>query len=280
MAKSAKRPEIDAVFTMAPPPRASISGMARFIARNTPVRPSSMVCVHTRSSRSPRKFRRRWPLGSAGWPKALLCRMSRPPKAFTVPPIMASMPAGAPASAVMASATPPALVISSATAWARVPSMSATATFAPRSPKPSAVARPMPEPAPETSTTLPSNRITVLPSPRVRSAAEFQRLSEALHPVQRLVEVLAPEVEDELVDAELLVRPDIVRDLLGAARKGPAVGPERGHRGVVDRRLERDRQCRRIAPLGLGQAEELIERRAQLLRAQRHRGVGADRMPA
>jgi len=84
--------------------------------------------------------------------------MSRPPKVFTAPPIMASMPAGLPASAVMVVAVPPAAAISAATASALARSMSATATRAPRSPKPRAVARPMPDPAPETSATLPSNR--------------------------------------------------------------------------------------------------------------------------
>src|SRR5262249_11357283 len=161
---------------------------------------------------------RRWPLGRAGWPKALLCRMSRPPKAFTVPPIIASTPAGAPAAAGIARATPPALVISSGPPRGRAPAVSAAPTLPPPPPKPSAVARPMPDPAPETSTALPSNRITLLPSLRVRSVAESQRLSEALHPVERLVEVLAPEIEDQLVDTELLVGPDVVRDLLGAAR--------------------------------------------------------------
>ncbi len=148
------------MLTIAPPPRASSSGMARFMARNTPVRPSSIVWLHTRSSRSPRKARRRRPSGSVGWPKALLCRMSRPPKARTVPATIASMPSGAPASAAMASATPPVLSISRATVSALAQSMSATPTRAPRCANPRAVARPIPEPAPDTSTTLPSNRMS------------------------------------------------------------------------------------------------------------------------
>src|SRR5690242_5493739 len=144
---------------MAPPPRASSSGMARLVARKTPVRPRSMVWVHTASSRSPVKASRLLPGGRARLPKALLWRMSSPPKVRTVPPTMASMPAGVPASAVMARALPPAAAISAATASALAESRSTTATLAPRAAKPIAVARPMPEPAPDTSATLPSNRM-------------------------------------------------------------------------------------------------------------------------
>ena len=88
--------------------------------------------------------------------------MSRPPKAWTAPPIIASMPSGLPASAAMATAVPPARAISPATVSAFALSMSATATLAPRAAKPIAVARPIPDPAPETSATLPSNRIVAL----------------------------------------------------------------------------------------------------------------------
>src|SRR5581483_2075936 len=155
----AKSPEIDAVLTMAPPPRARSSGRARLVARKTPVRARSMVWVHTASSRSPVKASRLLPGGSARLPKALLCRMSSPPKARTVSETMASMPAGVPASAVIAMALPPAALISAATVSALPRSMSATATLAPRAAKPIAVARPIPEPAPDPSATLPSNRM-------------------------------------------------------------------------------------------------------------------------
>ena len=151
---------MDAVLTMTPPPRASSSGMARFIARKTPVRPSSMVWVHTASSMSAVNARRLRPAGSAGWPKALLWRMSRPPKALTVPPIIASMPAGLPASAAMAGRGAARL---HDLRGHRLRPAAVDVRHAPpgrpRSPKPSAVARPMPDPAPETSATLPSNRM-------------------------------------------------------------------------------------------------------------------------
>src|SRR5215472_9842411 len=78
--------------------------------------------------------------------------MSRPPKASTAPPTMASTPAGVPASAAMAMALPPA------------PAISAIATCAPRAANPMAVARPIPEPAPDTSATLPSKRMSALPA--------------------------------------------------------------------------------------------------------------------
>src|SRR5215831_13660037 len=86
--------------------------------------------------------------------------MSRPPKASTAPPTMASTPAGVPASAAIAMALPPAPAISAVTASAFAPSRSATATCAPRAANPMAVARPIPEPAPDTSTTLPSKRMS------------------------------------------------------------------------------------------------------------------------
>src|SRR5215813_1586510 len=90
--------------------------------------------------------------------------MSRPPKASTAPPTMASTPAGVPASAAMAMALPPAPAISAITASAFAPSRSATATCAPRAANPMAVARPIPEPAPDTSATLPSKRMSALPA--------------------------------------------------------------------------------------------------------------------
>jgi hypothetical protein len=122
-----------------------------------------MVCSHTVSSMSAVKANRLRPAGSAGWPKALLCKMSSPPNACTAPPIIASMPDGDPASATMPAALPPPALISAATAATLAASMSAATTLAPRAAKPSAVARPMPDPAPETSATLPSKRMRCPP---------------------------------------------------------------------------------------------------------------------
>src|SRR4051794_34453561 len=141
--------------------------------------------------------------------------MSSPPKAFTVDAIIASMPSGVPASAAMARAVPPAFVISCATASALAGSMSATPTRAPRAAKPIAVARPMPEPAPDTSATLPSKRM----SPPLAVSAQPERLGEALHFLERLGERLAAEIEDELAHAGLLVGADVVGDLLRRARE-------------------------------------------------------------
>src|SRR5258705_5564760 len=257
---------MDAVLTMTPPPRASSSGMARFIARKTPVRPSSMVWVHTVSSISAVNARRLRPAGSAGWPKALLWRLSSRPKVWTVPPIIASMPAGVPASATMVVAVPPAFTISAVTARALAPSMSATATLAPRSPKPSAVARPMPDPAPETSATLPSNRMgsaALLPDQWTAALAErAERLLAgdrahdlgevplALRFIRRLHlhEVHVADHPAVLADAAVLRHEVVVRQLrhlrhdrlglVGAGRldrfqvmHGGAVGPGLDHGG-------------------------------------------------
>src|SRR5262245_27056786 len=175
MATSAKRPEMEAVLTMAPPPRLRSSGMARFVARKTPERPSSIVWGHTASSMSPTSASRLRPAGSAGWPRALLCRMSRRPKAWTAPATIWSMPSALLASAAMATAVPPARAISPVTASALALSMSATATLAPRAAKPMAVARPIPDPAPETSATLPSNRIAASLLPRLEGAGLLER---------------------------------------------------------------------------------------------------------
>src|SRR5512144_1809251 len=224
--------------------------MARFVARKTPVRPSSMVCVHTASSRSPVKARRLLPGGRVGWPNALLCRMSRPPKARTVPPTIASMPAGVPASAVIATAAPPAAWISAVTVWARPPSRSATATRAPRAAKPSAVARPMPEPAPDTSATLPSNRMEASPSEIEIATGE-------------LLEDGAPEdlvgAVGDVDDAKRVVGVHQA-DLVGEAHA--AVGLD----GPVDRaQADLDR-------VGLGH-RQLLDR--ALAAVQEHRGVEA-----
>src|SRR5947199_328000 len=115
-------------------------------------------------------------------------------------------------------------------------------------------ARPIPEPAPDTSATLPSNRMS-------RSSRSANRLREPLHPLERVVEALAAEIEDQLAHARLLVSANVVGDLLRRARERPALAPgERRDRRVVDRRLERDGQRRRVAPCRLRQPEELVQR--------------------
>ena len=87
---------------------------------------------------------------------ALLTTMSTPPKARTA----SRKPAATWASSVTSQATltaasgPP---ISSATAWALAASMSATTTHAPSAASRSAIARPMPEPAPVTNATRPAS---------------------------------------------------------------------------------------------------------------------------
>src|SRR5258708_5233567 len=113
--------------------------------------------------------------GSAqpGVPNVVWWRMARPPKARAAPPPIAAMPAGAPASGVIATALPPAARISAVTASARPPSRSATATRAPHAAKPSAVARPIPDPAPDTSATLPSNRMEASTSEIAIAAGEL-----------------------------------------------------------------------------------------------------------
>src|SRR5207245_11128087 len=77
------------------------------------------------------------------------------------------------APAGIAIALPPAARLSAVTASARPPSRSATRTRAPHAAKPSAVARPIPDSAPDTSATLPSKRMEVSTSEVEIAAGEL-----------------------------------------------------------------------------------------------------------
>src|SRR5205085_6055192 len=61
---------------------------------------------------------------------------------------------------------------------------------------------------------------------------------------------------------------------------GAAGSGRRQDAGIIKWRLVGDRQCREIAPLGLGQPLQGVEMRAHLLRRQRRGGDGAYRVPA
>ena len=92
---------------------------------------------------------------------------------------------------------------------------------------------------------------------------------------------VAPEVEDQLAHAEARVGGDVVRDLGMAARERAPLRSRRVERlgDVIHRRLVGDGECAGIAPLLLGEPEELVPRRAQLGGPERHGGIGAHRMP-
>src|SRR5262249_9615163 len=169
----------------------------------------------------------------------------RPPRA---PPPMPSTPAGVPASAAMAMALPPAPAISAVTASAFAPSRSATATCAPRAANPMAVARPMPEPAPDTSATLPSKRMPPSRAALGTPGAEVSRNDHLLlhH------EGLDASDEERAVGEEGLG----LRGGVGAGHGGAVVVPELGD--AVDRDLRGGDvgACRLLADVRLHVAPE------------------------
>src|SRR5438132_7726165 len=90
---------------------------------------------------------------------ALLTRTSTGPSSAATSPTKASTSRRELTSACTDRALPPSVVISAVTASARSGIQSTTATFAPSPANLCAITRPIPEPAPVTITTRPSNRI-------------------------------------------------------------------------------------------------------------------------
>src|SRR3954451_17975353 len=121
---------------------------------------------------------------SAAWPMpALLWSTSTRPSSSNTCAANASTDSGSVTSTTCAFALPP---ISRATASAASRFTSATCTFAPSFAKSSALARPIPEPAPVTTTTLPAN-----------PAASMRPYASAVAPAPFTIEV-ADEVLDDL----------------------------------------------------------------------------------
>src|SRR5262245_17698324 len=82
------------------------------------------------------------------------------------------------------------------------------------------------------ATTIPCFGVIDASSPSPRSGQQspgrlHDRAREALHALQALRHVLAPEVEDELADPEIGVLPDVAGDLLGRSREGPPLAARR-----------------------------------------------------
>ena len=156
MPTSPPSPEIDAVLTIAPPPKPRSSGTESLMPRNVLVRHTSSTRPQLSIAMSSRRA------GSAS--PALLNTTSRRPYVWTARSSAACTPSILAASILMLTARPPAALIPSATAVARRPLMSATTTPAPSRANRAAVAAPMPAPPAVTTTTLPSKRAARPPS--------------------------------------------------------------------------------------------------------------------
>ena len=138
------RPVADAVLMIEPPPRRAARGSAYLMPRKTPRR----FTATRRSNRSSS-------VSSSGWcgalKPALLNTTSSRPNASTAAANIACTSAACETSACTAIASLPI----SAAADSSCPLTSAQTTLAPSSANSSAEARPMPDPAPVTTATLP-----------------------------------------------------------------------------------------------------------------------------
>ncbi len=145
-----RRPASEAVLTITPLPAASMCGSTARVSRKGAVRLTRMTRSHSASLTSASADIR-------SMIPALLTSTSTPPKRSTAVATTASTTDCSLRSPVTATAMPPASLISSTTA--RTPSAlrSAATTRSPWAAKVSAVARPMPEPAPVTMTPRPSS---------------------------------------------------------------------------------------------------------------------------
>src|SRR3954469_19196783 len=147
MPGAATRPAIDAVFTIEDRPPCAIIRVTN--ARTTSARPSRFTPItRCQSSTVVCSISAAWPM------PALLWSTSTRPSSSNTREANASTASGSVTSTTCACALPP---ISRATASADSPFTSATCTFAPSFANSSALARPIPEPAPVITTTLPAN---------------------------------------------------------------------------------------------------------------------------
>src|ERR1700722_5814432 len=135
-----------AVLIITPPPCFIMCGIAYLHPKNTPFRHTSTTQSHSSSLVSTTVLGTKTP--------ALLNRISRRPNPRTVSSTMRSTSAATRTSTETDFATPPAFSISAAVLLADSDRTSATITFAPSRANRSALARPIPEPAPVISATL------------------------------------------------------------------------------------------------------------------------------
>src|SRR6185503_6540930 len=182
------RPQIEAIITIAPPPRLRICGTAILDARTAGKSVWSNASCHSASVVSTMSEPRARP--------TLLTRMSRPPNVSTVRRITSATPLSVETSACTAStrSVPPGLVRSRSTASAIPASPRAqTVTRHPSSTSAVAMASPRPRVEPVTMATLPSRPSSI--GGRSASAASGQVVER---PVERLVDHLEAVLLQEL----------------------------------------------------------------------------------
>ena len=168
------RTELDSMLTMRPRPLRSRCGRQRFVRRIAESRRSA-TALSTASSVNPAA-------GPGGGPPPLLTRMSTPPKASTVRWTSRSRSPGTITSPRTARA--PILSASRSSSSRRRPNI---ATFAPSAASCSAIARPIPEEAPQTTAVRPSSpRFNRSPPPGApRPTTRFHRNEEVRTRVKR-----------------------------------------------------------------------------------------------
>src|SRR5438270_2744191 len=95
---------------------------------------------------------------------------------------------------------------------------------------------------------------------------------EPLQTLDALRNRLAAAIEDQLVHADRRESANVAGNLFRLAGEGAAGSVRRRDAGVIKWPLVGARQCREIAPLGLGQPFQGVEMRTYLLRRQRSGG--------
>src|SRR5262249_2297685 len=103
-----------------------------------------------------------------------------------------------------------------------------------------------------------------------------------LHALEAFALALAAKIKDEFTDPEATVRGNIRDDFLCSTGEGPAFESSLtlcGQRDIVEWGFIGNRERFWIASSRLGQAFEFTQRDFQLMRPQRHRRIGTNRVP-
>ncbi len=148
--------EIEARLTIAPPPALRIAGTTCLATSDGPMTLTSSICRHSSTVASmPRRMKI----------AALFTRMWIAPKAVMASAAIRVTLHSSATSVLTKSARPPAFWIVPAVSRPVASSRSAITTAAPSSAKSSAVARPIPAPAPVITATFPASRFMARSSP-------------------------------------------------------------------------------------------------------------------
>src|ERR1700682_847944 len=171
-----RRPAVDDMLTIDPPPDSTMAGISYFMHRKVPRTFTARDSSNPSTERSARG-------AGGGPPAALLKAPSSRPYFSTVCLTSASTEAGSLTSTRTASASPPASRISPPIARIKSSVRAANTTLAPSAANARAEAAPMPRLAPVTMMTLPSRR-RVLTTPSVVAQVVSDHLAEHRHRVE------------------------------------------------------------------------------------------------